>query len=183
VVVECGSRGRGLSLPLHLSYVLKSRIFSEFRPVLTVCVPCMYIGSTTTTGYSIIVHSAVGARRLILSEALSVCLCFQTHIPYHHIGYTSTYLRQRLHTHAHACMAERRKRGRPRTEARLDNWFGVEDARERKRIQDRLAQRARSKFLVWSLLPAFCGLLYPAWSGLVWAAFQTTPSQLRAGGV
>ncbi|KAK8220001.1 hypothetical protein M8818_000417 [Zalaria obscura] len=26
-----------------------------------------------------------------------------------------------------------------------DNWYGVTDARKRKRIQDRLAQRARSK--------------------------------------
>ena len=27
----------------------------------------------------------------------------------------------------------------------VDNWFGVEDARKRKQIQDRLAQRARRK--------------------------------------
>ncbi|OQV04559.1 hypothetical protein CLAIMM_09419 [Cladophialophora immunda] len=45
-------------------------------------------------------------------------------------------------------MAERRKRGRPKTEASADNWFGVEDARERKRIQDRLAQRARRQRLL-----------------------------------
>ena len=45
-------------------------------------------------------------------------------------------------------MAEKRKRGRPKTDARLDIWFGVEDAKERKRIQDRLAQRTRRKFWV-----------------------------------
>ena len=28
-------------------------------------------------------------------------------------------------------------------ESSMDNWFGVEDARTRKQIQDRLAQRAR----------------------------------------
>ncbi|KEF51310.1 uncharacterized protein A1O9_12660 [Exophiala aquamarina CBS 119918] len=37
----------------------------------------------------------------------------------------------------------KRKRGRPAVDARYDNWYGVQDAKERKRIQDRLAQRAR----------------------------------------
>ncbi|KAK5045057.1 hypothetical protein LTR84_010205 [Exophiala bonariae] len=37
----------------------------------------------------------------------------------------------------------KRKRGRPPVDARHDNWYGVQDPKERKRIQDRLAQRAR----------------------------------------
>ncbi|KIW12885.1 hypothetical protein PV08_08072 [Exophiala spinifera] len=45
-------------------------------------------------------------------------------------------------------MTDRRKRGRPRIDSKFDNWFGVEDARERKRIQDRLAQRARRSRMV-----------------------------------
>ncbi|KAI1615241.1 hypothetical protein EDD37DRAFT_510994 [Exophiala viscosa] len=40
-------------------------------------------------------------------------------------------------------MVEGRKRGRPRVDPKSDNWYGVSDAKERKRIQDRLAQRAR----------------------------------------
>lgn len=39
----------------------------------------------------------------------------------------------------------KRGRGRPRTSPHLDVWYGVEDPKERKRIQDRLAQRARRK--------------------------------------
>ncbi|KIV88005.1 hypothetical protein PV10_09183 [Exophiala mesophila] len=41
--------------------------------------------------------------------------------------------------------AGKRKRGRPQLDAKQDKWYGVEDLRERKRIQDRLAQRARRK--------------------------------------
>lgn len=40
----------------------------------------------------------------------------------------------------------KRKRGRPPVDARYDNWYGIQDPKERKRIQDRLAQRARRKF-------------------------------------
>lgn len=47
----------------------------------------------------------------------------------------------------------KRGRGRPRTVAHLDIWFGVEDAKERKRIQDRLAQRARRKCPLVPLAP------------------------------
>lgn len=42
-------------------------------------------------------------------------------------------------------MPIKRKRGRPPVDARYDNWYGVQDPKERKRIQDRLAQRARRK--------------------------------------
>ena len=37
------------------------------------------------------------------------------------------------------------KKGRPRTDPCNDIWIGVKDSRERKRIQDRLAQRLRRK--------------------------------------
>jgi hypothetical protein len=40
-----------------------------------------------------------------------------------------------------------RKRGRPRADKKDDVWIGVQDPKTRKRIQDRLAQRARRKFL------------------------------------
>lgn len=40
---------------------------------------------------------------------------------------------------------EKRKRGRPKVDPSLDVWFGVQDMKERKRIQDRLAQRTRRK--------------------------------------
>src|SRR5262245_58703665 len=44
-------------------------------------------------------------------------------------------------------MAEgRRGRGRPQVDAKFDVWFGVQDAKERKKIQDRLAQRARRMY-------------------------------------
>ncbi|KAK4501625.1 hypothetical protein PRZ48_007434 [Zasmidium cellare] len=42
-------------------------------------------------------------------------------------------------------ISPRRTRGRPRADPQDDQWFGIDDARERKRRQDRLAQRARSK--------------------------------------
>ncbi|KIX91939.1 uncharacterized protein Z520_12328 [Fonsecaea multimorphosa CBS 102226] len=42
---------------------------------------------------------------------------------------------------------EPRKRGRPRMDARLDNWSEVRDKRER-RIQDRLAQHVRRTCLL-----------------------------------
>ena len=42
-------------------------------------------------------------------------------------------------------MTGRRGRGRPRVDARLDDWSDVQDKRERKRIQDRLAQRWKRK--------------------------------------
>ncbi|KAK4941603.1 hypothetical protein LTR10_018480 [Elasticomyces elasticus] len=45
-------------------------------------------------------------------------------------------------------MTGKRKRGRPKVDSKLDNWSGVQDLRERKRIQDRLAQRARRDRLV-----------------------------------
>ncbi|KAK6373460.1 hypothetical protein LTS17_008480 [Exophiala oligosperma] len=45
-------------------------------------------------------------------------------------------------------MTEGAKRGRPRIDSKFDNWFWVKDARERKRIQDRLAQRARRSRVV-----------------------------------
>lgn len=40
---------------------------------------------------------------------------------------------------------EWRGRGRPRIDTKFDDWRDVEDKKARKRIQDRLAQRARRK--------------------------------------
>lgn len=47
--------------------------------------------------------------------------------------------------HESPMVRPRRKRGRPRVDAELDTWVDVQDVRERKRIQDRLAQRLRRK--------------------------------------
>ena len=46
----------------------------------------------------------------------------------------------------------KRKRGRPPVESRYDNWYGVVDPKERKRIQDRLAQRARRRLILTPVL-------------------------------
>ncbi|KIW67194.1 hypothetical protein PV04_06462 [Phialophora macrospora] len=89
-----------------------------------------------------------------------------------------------IYDHAYTRMAERRKRGRPRTEAKYDNWFGVEDARERKRIQDRLAQRTRRDRLLGRPPPSKVGsagagdiATQPESSSDASTSVQTVPSE------
>jgi hypothetical protein len=109
-VVGCGGRGRerereghrgwiSLSLSLSPLILLKSRIFSEFRPVLTsYCVCYAYRLHNQQLLYH---RSQCGARRLILSEALCLSLLPDIHtIPYHHIHIDISYLRPRPYTHA-----------------------------------------------------------------------------------